>query len=48
MSVLCEGGVNFAGAAIAALSLAAMLSRRVNVVAIIALSALLGFLLRAA
>ena len=47
MSVLCDGGVNFAGAAIAALSLAAMLSRRVNVVAIIALSALLGFLLRA-
>jgi len=47
MSVLCEGGVNFAGAAIAALSLAAMLSRRVNVVAIIALSALLGFILRA-
>ena len=47
MSVLCEGGVNFAGAAIAALSLAAMLSRRVNVVAIIALSALLGLLLRA-
>ena len=47
MSVLCEGGVNFAGAAIAALSLAAMLSRRVNVVAIIALSALLGFLLHA-
>ena len=47
MSVLCEGGVNFAGAAIAVLSLAAMLSRRVNVVAIIALSALLGFLLRA-
>jgi len=47
MSVLCEGGVNFAGAAIAALSLAAMLSRCVNVVAIIALSALLGLLLRA-
>ena len=47
MSVLCEGGVNFAGAAIAALSLAAMLSRRVNVVAIIALSALLGLILRA-
>ena len=47
MSVLCEGGVNFAGAAIAALSLSAMLSRRVNVVAIIALSALLGFILRA-
>ena len=47
MSILCEGGVNFAGAAIAALSLAAMLSRRVNVVAIIALSALLGLLLRA-
>ena len=47
MSVLCEGGVNFAGAAIAVLSLAAMLSRRVNVVAIIALSALLGLLLRA-
>ena len=44
MSVLSEGGVNFAGAAIAALSLAAMLSRRVNVVAIIAISALLGFL----
>ena len=47
MSVLCEGGVNFAGAAIAVLSLAAMLSRRVNVVAIIALSALLGLILRA-
>ena len=47
MSVLCDGGVNFAGAAIAALSLAAMLSRRVNVVAIIALSALLGLILRA-
>jgi chromate transporter len=47
MSVLCEGGVNFAGAAIAVLSLAAMLSRRVNVVAIIALSALLGFLFHA-
>ena len=47
MSVLSEGGFNFAGAAIASLSLGAMLSRRVNVVAIIALSALLGFLLRA-
>ena len=47
MSVLCEDGVNFAGAVIAALSLAAMLARRINVVAIIALSALLGFVLRA-
>ena len=47
MSVLCEGGVNFAGAAIAALSLAAVLMRRINVVAIVVLSAFLGLVLRA-
>ena len=47
MSVVGEGGINFAGVAIAALSLAAMLSRRINVVALVALSALLGLVLRA-
>ena len=47
MSVVREGGVNFAGAAIAALSLAAVLTRRINVVAIVALSALLGLVFRA-
>ena len=47
MSVVCGGGVNFAGAAIAALSLAAVLARRVNVVAVVVLSAVLGLALRA-
>lgn len=42
MSVVREGGVSVAGAAIAALAFAAVLSRRVNVVAVVAASALLG------
>ena len=47
MSVVGPGGVNAAGAAVAAMSVAAMLSRRLNVVVLVVLSALLGILLRA-
>ena len=47
MCVVGDGGINFAGTAIAALSLAAMLSRRINVVLLVVLSALLGVVLRA-
>ena len=47
MSVVGDGRINLAGSAIAALSLSAMLSRKVNVVALVALSAFLGLVLRA-